>query len=934
MKALGKWIEGLAATTPIVDAARLVLTTRLELVARLLSTAEERKDGEYAHQVRVSSRRASAALEAFEACLGPEDLRRARKRLKRIRRAAGTARECDVHAGIFSALAERASEAQRPVIEHLRARIARERQETDADIRKAARRHTKKRMRALIGELCRGACDPAGGGRDAPAPVPHEARTLLIDEAARVIGDLVDRTRAAADDDLGAPENLHALRLRTKNLRYALEIFAPCFGPALRESVYPQLESLQDLLGGVNDMHQIVRRLDRELAALGENADTVLRDGVASLRRRYEAVRDQRHREAIERATGPGALDFLAALRTLLARPQQPAPPVIARPAPVEPAPSPATLSHNGPIANGVRIAVPNREESRLGTPGPAPARTAPTSLSGSRRLAAIDVGTNSIRLLVAEAHADGSYRVLDDEKEITRLGRGLGETGVMSPAAMEHTVQAVERMKRIAMGYGVHALRAVGTSACREARNREAFVEMLRARTGITLEVIGPHDEARLAYLSAAHSFDLRGLAAAVVDIGGGSTEIILSAGGVTEQIYSLPLGAVRMTEQFGGPEEVATDQFKRLRRFIKRAVAEGVGDPPLSPQLVIGTGGTFTTLANILIHREHGPLGPSLWDRGVPGHEAHRSDVRHVLDRLRRMPLRERERVPGLPAERADIIIAGLAIAERVLKHLGVNAIRVHDRGIRDGLVIQMAEEIFPPAARIGGGSPGDQALRAVRRFAESCRYEADHSEHVTSLALSIYDQIAEREEVPDRERTTERRLLEAAGVLHDCGYLVNYSRHHKHSYHLIVHSDIAGFTRREIEVIANVARYHRQAEPKRNHPNFAALAREDRALVQRLAAVLRLADGLDRTHTQNVRAVKMLVEGTAAQFLVSAPEDPATDLWGASKKSGLFRAVFDLEPQFTWVRAEPAAPPAIPAQEPQPAPAPIAAPAPTAA
>ncbi len=919
MKPRGKWIEGLTATTPVVDAARLVLSARLDLVARLLGAAEERRDAEYAHQVRVSSRRASAALDAFAACLDPEGVRRAQKGLKRIRRAAGTARECDVHGGIFAALAERASDVQRPVIEHLRGRIAREREEVNADILKAARRHTKKQMRRLLGELCRGAFDPAEN-RDAPAPLLPESRTLLIDEAARVAGDLVDRTRGAAEDDLGVPENLHGLRLRAKNLRYALEIFAPCFGPALKESVYPQLEALQDMLGGVNDMHQIVRRLERELADLAQDADPGLRDGIAALKRRYEAVRDQRHRDAIERIGGAGALDFLASLRTLLAR--RPAPePVIVRQPPMEAVA--AALSHNGPVVNGFKTI-------------PGPARVAPASLSGARRLAAVDVGTNSIRLLVADAHADGSYRVLDDEKEITRLGRGLGETGVMSPAAMEHTVQAVERMKRIAMGYGVHALRAVGTSACREARNRDAFMEMLRTRTGIALEVISPHEEARLAYLSAAHSFDLRGLAAAVVDIGGGSTEIILSAGGVTEQIYSLPLGAVRLTEQFGGPEEVSDRQFKRLRRFIKRSLAEGVGAPPLAPTLAIGTGGTFTTLANILIHREHGPMGPSLWDRGVPGHEAHRSDVRHVLDRLRRMPIRDRERVPGLPAERADIIVAGLAIAERVLKHLGVNVVRVHDRGIRDGMVIQMAEEIFPPAARIGGGAPGDQPLRAVRRFAEACRYEADHSEHVTRLALSIYDQIAEREEVPDRDRAAERRLLEAAGVLHDCGYLVNYSRHHKHSYHLIVHSDIAGFTRREIEVIANVARYHRQAEPKRSHPNFASLAREDRALVQRLGAVLRLADGLDRTHTQNVLTVRLLFEGSVAQFLVGAPEDPGTDLWGAARKSGLFREVFDLEPQFTWVKQQPVAEPPAGAPDIQPATpaAPPAQVAPTAA
>jgi exopolyphosphatase/guanosine-5'-triphosphate,3'-diphosphate pyrophosphatase len=240
--------------------------------------------------------------------------------------------------------------------------------------------------------------------------------------------------------------------------------------------------------------------------------------------------------------------------------------------------------------------------------------------------------------------------------------------------------------------------------------------------------------------------------------------------------------------------------------------------------------------------------------------------------------------------------------------MKLLGVNAVRVNDRGIRDGLMITMVQEIYPSggAASAAGAEHG---LRAVRRFAESCRYEAAHSEHVTRLALSIHAQLGEALGWAGADRAAERRLLEAAGVLHDVGYLVNYTRHHKHSYHLIVHSELAGggsggFTRREIEVIANVARYHRQAEPKKRHPNYGALAPEDRRLVRRLAAILRVADGLDRTHTQNARAVSVTVEGGAARFTIGAPEDPATDLWGASRKSDLFRRSFGLEPRFEWV------------------------------
>lgn len=861
MKSRGKWIEGVRDQTPLVEAARTVIDARVGSVIRLLGSAPRRGDAEDAHQLRVSCRRAAAAIAAFESWVDADAARRARRRLRRIRRATGEARDCDVHADILRAEASFAEPEQRPVIEYVLARIAAERADAQGAIRRASRRH-RKPLRRLLRRLRR-----STGKRD-----DSDAATLA-DAARRTLRRRLDRLRAAADADLGDSDNLHALRLRTKGLRYALEVFAPCFAPELREIVYPRLAELQDILGGVNDIHRVVERLERLAREHdGPGGDTL--DALSALARRYKAVRDRRHREAIDRIASAGAMDFIAALDAMLVD---------------------ANDRHAPPPLPEVAAPTASRAPAPNGQPLPRPAETA----SGPRRLAAIDVGTNSIRLLVAEAHPDGSYRVLDDEKEVTRLGRGLGETGLMSAAAIERSVHAVERMKRIAMGYGVHALRVVGTSACREAANRDDLVRLLRDRAGVELQVISALDEARLAYLSAAHAFDLGNVTAAVVDIGGGSTEIVLSAGGVTEQIASLPLGAVRLTEQFGGPERCAAERFRAMRRHIRRTLAETLRRPAPSPQLVIGTGGTFSTLANILSHRDHGPLGPSLWDRGVPGHEAKRADLRHVLDRLRRMPVRDRERVPGLPAERADIIVAGLAIAERVLRHLGANVVRVHDRGIRDGLVLQMAAEAFP-AART---PTDDRGMRAVRRFAEQCRYEASHCEHVTRLALSIHDQLARLEPPDEPRRLEERRLLEAAGVLHDAGYLVNYSRHHKHSYHLIVHADLPGFSRREVEIIANVARYHRQAEPRRRHPNFATLDRADRALVRRLAAILRIADGLDRTHTQNTRGVTLAVDRDAARFCIAADQDPATDLWGAGRKGALFRRVFGLEPVFEW-------------------------------
>lgn len=523
-------------------------------------------------------------------------------------------------------------------------------------------------------------------------------------------------------------------------------------------------------------------------------------------------------------------------------------------------------------------------------------------SPSACRRVAAIDVGTNSIRLIVAEAGADGTYRVLDDEKETTRLGRGLAQTGRIAPEAMEQAVQALARMKRIADGFGVEVLRAIGTCAVREAANQDEFLALARERAGLAVEPATAAEEAQLAHLSVAHAFDLRPLAAAVVDLGGGSTEVVLSAGGVVETVFSLPLGAVRTTEQFGGPDHCGRDRYEAMRRSIRRELRRTIGKLPFVPQVMFGTGGTFTGLANVSIQARHAGDG-ARGRPGVRGYEMNRSEVRHLADLLRSMPARARARVPGLSAERAEIIVAGAAIVERVMKHLGVNRLVVHDGGVRDGMLLTLARELFPTADRAAPGAA--DRMRAIRQFAAACGYEERHANHVALLAGQIFDQLAAYFRAPPGGWTDagHRQILEAAALLRDVGYLVNYSKHHRHSYHLIAHSDLPGFSPREVQLIATVARYHRKAAPKKRHPEFRALAKPDRNLVRRLAAILRLADGLDRNRVQNVRRVRVRLQGDSACFVLEAPEDPAVDAWGALQKAELFEKVFRLKPRFEW-------------------------------
>ncbi len=524
---------------------------------------------------------------------------------------------------------------------------------------------------------------------------------------------------------------------------------------------------------------------------------------------------------------------------------------------------------------------------------------------AAGRRLAAIDVGTNSIRLIIAEARTDGTYRVIDDEKEISRLGEGADESGNLGAEPMRRSTEAIARLKEIAEGYGVRELRVVATSAVREANNGQVMVAMVRERAGVDLEIISGDEEARLAYRSAAQAFDLRGEPVAVVDVGGGSTEIVIAMDGVIEQAWSLPLGAVRLTERFGPCEDSKGRQFDDMRSFIKDELRECLPKLIAPVQLVCGSGGTFTNLARISLRQMTPVRGGEMLPFATQGHEMQRDEVKRILRRLSRLTVRDRANVPGLSPERADIIVAGIAIVDRVMKRLRVNRMRVNDGGVRDGLLLDMAAGLVSR-----GGQDRPMRIEAAQRFGESCRYEEPHAQHVKWLSLRLFDQLAAIDPEWFEQGWSlpqSRELLEAAALLHDVGYLISYAQHHKHSYHIIMHGDLAGFTSRERELIANIARYHRRKAPRKKHSNFARLRPEDRVLVRRLAAVLRIADGLDRTHTQSVGDVRVRRTQAGLRIDVLAPSESTVDIWGAKKKSDLFESCFDTTVEFAWTDPE---------------------------
>ena len=515
-------------------------------------------------------------------------------------------------------------------------------------------------------------------------------------------------------------------------------------------------------------------------------------------------------------------------------------------------------------------------------------------------RLAAIDIGSNSVRLLVAEALRGGVYRILDEEREPTRLGRSVSARGQLDDESMELTIAALRTFKQIAAGYQVMSLRTIATCAVREARNGPEFCRRVREQVGLEVEVISGDREARLAFSSVQNAFDLTGKNAIVADIGGGSTEVVFATGNLIESIFSTPLGAVRLTEQFGLGEGATPEAFQsgiaRMEEEISLCLKKRTSRPLFAPHFLVGCGGTFTTLAELMM------ASKKEVDVPVAAYKVSHAEVRHLLDRLLKMPLRARRSMAGMTPDRADIILAGLSIVDALMKRFRVNTLIIHTRGVRDGLVREMIDDAV-------GMTVDDPAHRdaAIERLAAACSGELGHGRTVALLAGRIFDQLA----APLDLMAGDKQLLECAARLQDVGYVINYDQHHKHSYHLIRNSRLPGIRAHDLELIANVARYHRGAHPKRKHENLARLSPEDQRRVQQMAAILRLAGGLDRSRSQQVRDVRVRLENNQVLVDVVADQEPLVDIWGAERRTDLFEKVFGQPITIQWAGGQEASP-----------------------
>lgn len=492
-------------------------------------------------------------------------------------------------------------------------------------------------------------------------------------------------------------------------------------------------------------------------------------------------------------------------------------------------------------------------------------------------RVAAIDIGSNSIRAIVADVGASGTIRVVDEMKAAPRLGAGLDSTGVLDPAAIRRAVDAIGRMATLARHHGASRVEAVATSAVRDASNADAFITLAEQEAETRVRVLDGEDEAMLGYRSALAHFDLGRGRWTVVDIGGGSLELALSADGLLDRLVSLPLGAIRLTERFLD-NECRRKDVRALRKHVREALRVKLPARDWRGAHMIGSGGTFTNVAGMYLARQQ-----ILTAQTVHGTRISRVDLEHILDALQASTLAERQRFPGLNPARADIIVAGLAVVAEVMARLDAHELTVSGYGIREGLLLETAR-VMPQVA-----NPGEARQRSVMRLAEACHYEEPHARQVQRLALQLFDSLGARLGCT----AEDRQVLADAALLHDIGYHISYDKHHKHSYYLIQHAELLGMSPAEQVMVANLARYHRGSVPKKKHRNFGALDKALRARVKRLAAILRVADGFDRGHVGSVERVRVRW-GERSLRLTPIPRDPAAmlrlELWGAGRKADL--------------------------------------------
>jgi exopolyphosphatase/guanosine-5'-triphosphate,3'-diphosphate pyrophosphatase len=496
--------------------------------------------------------------------------------------------------------------------------------------------------------------------------------------------------------------------------------------------------------------------------------------------------------------------------------------------------------------------------------------------------IAAIDAGSNAVRLSVARAYSALDVEPLVNERFALRLGEGVFVRHRFSEDVLKRGVKAFAHLKEIMEEYGVTKYRAVATSASREARNASTLVHRIKQATGVRLEVISAKEESRLGREAAIAALGPESPPNCVVDLGGGSLEINLLKDNTILQSAQLPIGTVRLMTTLGIPGAIRPAQAEQVRRYLRALLDSRLPNRPnLADQVAVALGGNAETLSNV---------APGPRREGLPTLEI--SLLRERLPDILERNVRERMKTYGVRRDRADVMGIAAIIFVILGRYLNIRHFLIPTVGIREGILQEIARDAFSRKEPHRYTAEARQILVGTRSFARRLEYDLRHAEHVRELCLMLFDQLQPLHHLPPQARVQ----LESGALLHDIGHRVSHRGHHKHGEYLALNGDIPGLEGRDRNIAAAIVRYHnRKSTPDADHPAYSALNNSDKRVVRRLAAILRIAEGLDHSHRQRVEDIRTSFQRGAVTIHLRARGDAAEDLRDAERSADLFETEF---------------------------------------